>query len=210
MRYVEVSPGEVRLRDGPPSELPAGSARVRVLACGVCGSDAHLARGMVLPHGTKYPVRPGHEVAGVVVEVAAGVNAIAVGDDVVLHPLDPCGVCRACLAGRDERCHAARVLGIQAPGGMAEEVVWPARRMVGVPGLPASEAAVLPDAVATAHHAVRVAGLPAEGLLCVIGAGGVGSHAIRLARVLHPEVRVAAVVRSEAGARRLAEQGVHA
>jgi 2-desacetyl-2-hydroxyethyl bacteriochlorophyllide A dehydrogenase len=204
MRYVEVEPGRVWLSEGPrPGALERGQVRVGVAACGLCASDAHMARGMRLPRGVSYPVRPGHEVAGTVLEVGPGAPALSPGVEVVLHPLDPCGHCTACLAGREEQCVSARVLGIHDPGGMAEEVLWPAHRMVVATGIPLWQAALLPDAVATAHHAVRMAELPATGKLCVIGAGGVGSHALELAIAIHPHLRVAAVVRSEASADRL-------
>ncbi len=204
MRYVEAEPGRVWLSEGDPQgALAAGQVRVRVEACGLCASDAHMVRGMRLPRGASYPVRPGHEVAGTVVEVGPGAPALSPGVEVVLHPLDPCGHCTACLAGHEEQCREARVLGIHDPGGMAEEVVWPAHRMVVATGIPAWQAALLPDAVATAHHAVRLAELPATGKLCVIGAGGVGSHALELAIAIHPHLRVASVVRSEGSAERL-------
>ncbi|MGH7920582.1 MAG: alcohol dehydrogenase catalytic domain-containing protein [Candidatus Dormibacteraceae bacterium] len=207
MRYAQIEPGRVWVSEGArPGPLEPGMVRVRVGACGLCASDAHMARGMKLPRGVEYPVRPGHEVAGTILEVGPGEPgepALAPGVEVVLHPLEPCGRCQACLAGHEEQCRSARVLGIHDPGGMAEEVVWPGRRMVVAAGLPAWQAALLPDAVATAHHAVRLAELPARGRLCVLGAGGVGSHALELAIALHPHLRVAAVVRSEASAARL-------
>lgn len=204
MRYVEAEPGRVWVSEGePPGTLAPGQVRVRVAACGLCASDAHMVRGMRLPRGVSYPVRPGHEVAGTVVEVGPGAPALSPGMDVVLHPLHPCGHCTACLGGREEQCPDVRVLGIHDPGGMAEEVVWPAHRMVVATGIPGWQAALLPDAVATAHHAVRLAELPATGKLCVIGAGGVGSHALELAIAIHPHLRVASVVRSESSAARL-------
>ena len=210
MRYVEVAPGEVRVVEGPPGVVGDGQARVEVGACGLCASDHRLLQAMVLPKGVTYPVRPGHEVAGVVTEVGPGTVGIAPGDAVVLHPLAPCGHCKACLSGHEQRCPHGRVLGLHDPGGMAEEVVWPVSRMVAVPGLPAHLAALLPDAVATAHHALGIASLQSHGRLCVIGAGGVGSHVVELAMALHPHLHVAAVVRSEASVRRLQRLGVHA
>jgi D-arabinose 1-dehydrogenase-like Zn-dependent alcohol dehydrogenase len=90
---------------------------------------------------------------------------------------------------------------------MADEVCWPGRRMVKV-DLPLIQAAVLADAVATARHALRLADPAPGSRLCVIGAGGVGSHVVQLARVLHPEVAVHAVVRSRASAARLEAMGV--
>lgn len=205
MRYVEVTPGCVALRDGPPPTLRAGWARVRVLACGICGSDIHLAKGMVLPTGSSYPVRPGHEVAGLVEAVEA--DGPPPGALVVLHPVDPCRRCRACRAGEEQRCPEARTLGIGAPGGMAEVVAWPADRLVVLSGISPAEAALLPDAVATAYHALAAAKVPPGGSLCVLGAGGVGTQVLQLAAVLDPSVRLVAVVRSDAAAGRAERLG---
>jgi propanol-preferring alcohol dehydrogenase len=210
MRYVELAPGHAVLAEGPPPELSPGDARVRVLACGICGTDVHALRGMVLPKGAEYPIRPGHEVAGIVEEVHNGTNGVSVGDLVALHPIDPCGHCAACLSGDDRHCEHGRTLGFNAPGGMAEEVVWPVDRMIGVDGLAAAEAALLPDAVATAYRALMAAQLPPGGSLCVIGPGGVGTHVLALARVLDPDARLAAVVRSAAAAKRVTALGAEA
>ena len=213
IRYVEVAPGSVELRRGPAAPLEEGMARVRVLACGVCGTDLHLLHGMVLPVGAAYPVRPGHEVCGVVDEVrpspssGAAATLPAVGTTVVLHPLATCGRCERCVGGRDHLCADARILGLDADGGMADEVVWPLDRLVAVDGLPPAQAALLPDAVATAYHALGVAALPPGGTLCVLGAGGIGTHVLQLARALDPKVRLAAVVRSEATAERVRQLG---
>ena len=192
------APGSVELRRGPAAPLAPGMARVRVLACGVCGTDLHLLHGMVLPAGAAYPVRPGHEVCGVVDEVRRSADVRrgrprcrpTVGTTVVLHPLATCGRCERCAGGRDHLCGHARILGIDAAGGMADEVVWPLDRLVPVDGLPPAQAALLPDAVATAYHALRVAAVPPGGTLCVLGAGGIGTHVLQLARALDPAVRL--------------------
>ncbi|HZD64548.1 MAG TPA: alcohol dehydrogenase catalytic domain-containing protein [Acidimicrobiales bacterium] len=207
MRAVEASPDGLGLVEAPPPAVPPGWARVQVRACGLCRSDLHLLGGGALPPGVSWPLRPGHEVSGVVID-GADDGGPEPGTPVVLQTLRACGDCPACRGGTEERCPGARVLGIHDPGGMADQVAWPAARLVPVPGLDPVEAAVLPDAVATAHHALRLAALDADATLCVIGAGGVGFHVIELARLLHPGVRVVTVARSEATARRLTEAGV--
>jgi 2-desacetyl-2-hydroxyethyl bacteriochlorophyllide A dehydrogenase len=101
-----------------------------------------------------------------------------------------------------------RALGFHVPGGMAEEVVWPADRMIRVSAqLPAVQAALLPDAVATAYRALMAAAVPEGGSLCVTGPGGVGSHVLMLARALDPTVRMAAVVRSDVAEERVRALG---
>jgi 2-desacetyl-2-hydroxyethyl bacteriochlorophyllide A dehydrogenase len=208
LRYVEMDPGVARLRDGPEPGTPEGFARVKVLACGVCATDLHLLNGMVLPRGATYPVRPGHEVAGIVEEVNSDESPVAVGDLAVLHPLAPCGHCPGCLRGEDQRCDNVRALGFHDPGGFAEKVVWPVSRMLPADGIEPAAAALLADAAATAHNAVRLAGVPRGGALCVLGAGGLGSGVLGVARALDPDLQLAAVVRSEASAERVHGLGV--
>jgi D-arabinose 1-dehydrogenase-like Zn-dependent alcohol dehydrogenase len=208
VRYAELDVGAARLRTGPEPETPPGHALVRVLACGVCATDLHVLRGMVLPRGASYPVRPGHEVAGIVERVNAPDARVVEGDLVVLHPLAPCGECRACLAGEDQRCNALRTLGIHDPGGFADLVAWPASRMLQANGIEPAAAALLADAAATAHNALSLARVPRGGALCVLGVGGLGSGALAVARALDPEVRLAAVVRGEASAQRVRALGI--
>ena len=83
----------------------------------------------------------------------------------------------------ENRCRHAAILGIEHPGGLADEVLWPLARLVAVPGLAAERAALLADAVASAQHALEVADIPSGGALTVIGAGGVGTHILQLARL---------------------------
>jgi 2-desacetyl-2-hydroxyethyl bacteriochlorophyllide A dehydrogenase len=210
VRYVEFDAGAARLREGPEPDTPPGWARVRVLACGVCGTDLHLLSGMTLPRGAAYPVRPGHEVAGIVEHVEAVDGAVTPGDLVVLHPLAPCGACPACVAGEERRCEQPRALGMHDPGGFAEQVAWPARRMLPATGIEPASAALLSDAAATAHHALSLAQVPAGGTLYVLGAGGLGTATLALARALDPAVTLAAVVRGEASAERLRTGGIAA
>jgi 2-desacetyl-2-hydroxyethyl bacteriochlorophyllide A dehydrogenase len=210
--WVEISPGSVQLLRGEPvGEVPPGHARIAVTACGLCGTDLHLLEGMRLPPGVSYPIAPGHEVAGTVVELGPNTgDRTPVGTPVVLHPLAACGVCPSCRSGSPDDCPGGEVLGLHRPGGLADEVVWPVSRMVAVPGVDPCEAAILADAVATAKRALDKARLPVGGALCVLGAGGVGTHVLELARLADPTVRLVGVVRSEASADRLRKAGFEA
>jgi 2-desacetyl-2-hydroxyethyl bacteriochlorophyllide A dehydrogenase len=208
LRYAELDFDAVALREGPEPETPPGFARVRVIACGVCATDLHLLHGMVLPPGASYPVRPGHEIAGIVEHVNGDGALVAEGDLAVLHPLAPCGECPACLRGEDQHCESLRTLGMHDAGGFAEIVVWPASRMLPANGMEPAEAALLADAAATAHNAIKLAQIPLGGSLCVLGAGGLGTATLAVARALDPGVRLAAVVRSDASARRLEALGI--
>jgi 2-desacetyl-2-hydroxyethyl bacteriochlorophyllide A dehydrogenase len=206
---ARVVPGSVRILSVEGvCELPPGHARIAVSACGLCGTDLHLFHGMRLPPGVRYPVHPGHEVAGTVVELGPDTaKGLPVGTPVVLHPLAECGACESCRAGRPDDCPGGEVLGLHRPGGLAEEVVWPVSRMVAVPGVDPRQAAILADAVATAKRALDKARVPVGGALCVLGAGGVGTHVMELARLADPTVHLMGVVRSQGSADRLRAAG---
>jgi 2-desacetyl-2-hydroxyethyl bacteriochlorophyllide A dehydrogenase len=206
-RFIELKPRDVRLCEEDSPVPPEGWVRVNVSACGICGTDLHLYEGMP-ERGWSYPVRPGHEVTGVVSSDGNGAGSVAPGDQVVLHPLIPCGQCQACTSGLENLCRAAPAMGFDAVGGLADEIVWPAHRMVPAPGIAPEQAAILADAGASAYRALALAELPPGGALAVLGAGGIGTHILQIARALDPGARLTAVVRSGATAERLEALGI--
>lgn len=213
MRYVTIAPGAVQVEDGPMPATSPGRALLRVVASGVCRTDLELFHGCPLPNGCDYPVRPGHETAGIIEELGPEVDpelGLEAGQLVVVHPILNCGTCNACLSGGDSLCRRGRVVGMEEPGGMAQFMTWPADRLVRVDGVDPAEAAILADAVATSYHALCRAELAKGGRLCVLGAGGLGTHVLELARALDPTVTLAAVVRSQGSAQRLVDSGVPA
>ncbi|HEY1690650.1 MAG TPA: alcohol dehydrogenase catalytic domain-containing protein [Polyangiaceae bacterium] len=181
-----------------PARLEAGQVRVAVDACGVCHRDL-LDREGRFPF-LRLPVTPGHEAAGRVVEVGAGVTAPSVGDHVATMHRDACGACPACARGDTTLCTgAAWVLGILADGGYASEIVLPASALYPVPAdLPPAHAAVLHCTFGTAYRDLAtLAKLQAGERVLVTGAnGGVGVAAVQVAARLG--AHVVALVRDAA------------
>lgn len=168
----------------PIPEPGKGEALVRVEACGICGTDVHLAITGDLPV-SRTPITLGHEAAGVVVALGPDSGAVAVGDRVALFPAAFCGQCAACEAERQSLCERTEVYGMGRDGALAEFLVAPARTLVPIPrGVPFDIAAVVTDGVSTPWHAIRERGvlLPGESV-GVVGCGGLGTHAIMLARL---------------------------
>jgi S-(hydroxymethyl)glutathione dehydrogenase / alcohol dehydrogenase len=198
---------------------PPGPAEVlvRVAAAGVCHSDLHLAEGH-LGHG-RWPIVLGHEGAGIVEDVGAGVTHVAVGDPVAFCFVPPCRACRACRAGRFHLCEQAAADAARGtlpgggsrlsfPGGgvvqhficvscFAERCIVPAEGAVPLPPeLPLWQAALLGCSVVTGIGAVRnTAQVRVGETVCVIGCGGVGLQVVNGAR-LAGAGRIVAVDRS--------------
>jgi Zn-dependent alcohol dehydrogenase len=196
-----------------------GEVRVRVAAAGICHSDLHLADGH-LGEG-RHPIVLGHEGAGVVEALGAGVEGLAAGDPVAFCFVPACGACGPCLAGRRNLCEpagAAAWAGTLLDGTsrmrlsdgrpvqhfnfiscFAEHCVVPAACAVPIPAeLPLWQASLLGCGVVTAVGAVRNAARVAAGeTVCVVGCGGVGLQLVAAAR-LAGAARVIAVERDPA------------
>jgi L-iditol 2-dehydrogenase len=118
---VYLGPGEVAVQDAPmPGEPGAGELLVRVKVCGVCGSD--VTDWYMTPRA---PTILGHEPAGDVVAVGAGVTSFAIGDRVAIHHHVPCMVCDLCRRGSYTNCPTFKRTRLY-PAGMAEYVRIPA------------------------------------------------------------------------------------
>jgi D-arabinose 1-dehydrogenase-like Zn-dependent alcohol dehydrogenase len=159
-----------------------GEVRVRVQACGVCGSDVFLQDGGFA--GSPLPIVPGHEAAGVVDALGDGVDDVPIGTIVALYYIStPPGDAWA-AAGVPNRSPAVTRMGVDIDGAFAEYVLRPRASLIVPPApLPAPELAVITDAVATPLHALRrIAKLTAGETVAIIGIGGLGSNAVQLAR----------------------------
>ncbi len=150
---------------------------VRVAACGICGSDVHGYDGST---GRRIPpLVMGHEAAGTVAEIGAGVNGFTKGDRVTFDSTVYCGECNNCQRGDMNLCDRRQVLGVSCGdyrrnGAFAEFVVVPARIVHRLPdNLSFSEAALL-EAVAVALHAVSLAPIQPGSTALVVGAGTIG------------------------------------
>ncbi len=151
-----------------------GEVLVRVAVCGVCGSDAaELDHGPIL---TSPPVVLGHEFAGVVEAVGAGVTALSPGARVVCGAGISCGECRSCSRGRSNLCVDYRSAGLQINGGLAEYTLVPASILLDVTasGLPLDTLG-LAQPMSIAVHAVRRSGLRAGDDAIIVGVGGIGA-----------------------------------
>lgn len=176
----------LRIEDVPTPTPGPGEALIQVKACGICASDLHIFAGELRSPTMPVPLIPGHEAAGVVVGVGAGVSDFRVGDRVVATvPGKTCGACRPCRQSDLEACLSPRIVGVDYPGGFAEYLTFPAHSLVRLPeSIPWEQGAILADAVGTPFHAVVVrGGIRAGERVAIFGVGGLGTHAVQIARL---------------------------
>jgi threonine 3-dehydrogenase len=178
---AEASPG-LWLRDVPEPQVRPGEVLIRVLRTGICGTDLHVrswdtwARSAIRP-----PVVLGHEIAGRVVELGAGVDTVDVGDLVSVEGHIVCGRCRSCLAGRRQLCPNTVSIGIDRDGGFADLVAVPATNVWRHPeGMDLDVAAIF-DPFGNAVHAALTFPVLGEDVL-ITGAGPIGLMAAAVVR----------------------------
>lgn len=174
------SGGSLAVESVPIPEPRRGEVRVRVSACGICGSDLLLFhRGLMTPGLT-----PGHEIAGVVEALGPGVSRVSEGEHVAVEPFRSCGECEECRSGRDPVCRSSQLLGIQANGGMAEYLVVPERRIFPAPADLGPERTALAEPLAVSLHGLRRGGFEKGSRILILGAGCVGLMALFGARAM--------------------------
>jgi propanol-preferring alcohol dehydrogenase len=123
-KQAKVEDRPLQLADIPTSPLEAGAVRIKVLVCGVCRTDIHIAEGDLALK--KSPLVLGHEVVGTVAEVGRDAHRFAVGDRAGVYWLhSSCNECKYCLSGRENYCPAVRCTGWDEDGGFADYVTVP-------------------------------------------------------------------------------------
>lgn len=179
---VQQANGDFMLVDLPIPEPGAGEIRVKVEACGICHSDAFVKFG-AFP-GIEFPRVPGHEVAGVVDAVGAGVSAFKKGDRVgVGWHGGHCFQCERCRRGDFINCASAKICGISYDGGYQEYMVAPWEAAARIPDeLSSIDAGPLLCAGITTFNSLRNSGARPGDTVAVSGIGGLGHLAVQYAR----------------------------
>ena len=168
---------------------------VRVESAGVCHSDLHLWEGgyagpqgvfmKVEDRGVKFPLTPGHEIAGTIEEVGESVRAFSKGDEVLVYPWIGEGTCPACRIGEENICDSPQSLGVYQDGGYSEWVLVPSHKyLVKLQGLDPNSSASLACSGLTAYTAVKKTEAQPGQTLVIVGAGGLGLMAVQLAKAI--------------------------
>ncbi len=193
--------GNLTVEEIPRPTPHAGEVLVKVAGCGICHSDLHVLHDHIpFPR----PCTLGHEVSGVIEEVGAEVDGLAVGQSVVGSFIMPCGTCRHCVRGRDDMCerffamnrgkgllydgttrlarHDGTPIWMYSMAGLAEYCVVPATAVFPIETDDLVSTAIIGCALFTSFGAVRHgADLRAGETVAVVGVGGVGLNIVQVA-----------------------------
>ena len=179
------APGDIRLEEIDEPDVAPGEVKIRVRACSTCGTDVKISRS---GHPNMSPPQVmGHEIAGEIVDVGAGVSGWAAGDRVQVIAAVPDGTCAECLAGHQAICPNQTSMGYQYPGGFAEYMIVP-QQVLAVDGLNripdglSYAEASLAEPLACVLNGQELARVGEGDTVVVIGSGPIGCLHVRLAR----------------------------
>uniref|UniRef100_A0A7C5Z0S2 Alcohol dehydrogenase n=1 Tax=Ignisphaera aggregans TaxID=334771 RepID=A0A7C5Z0S2_9CREN len=174
MRAIVINkPFEAYIKDVDDPKPGVGEVLVSVKACGVCGTDIHIFRGE--ESRVSYPIVPGHEFSGVVVDVGSDVGYdVSVGDSVVVDPNVFCGECYYCRRGYSNYCERWEGIGVTRDGGMAEKVVVPAKAVYRIPKDISFDVAALAEPISCILHGIDLASPYNVHSIAIFGAGPIG------------------------------------
>ncbi len=181
---VFMGKGDIRVDSAyPMPRVGDDSVLIRVKACGVCGTDAHIFSGAQGATECRPPVILGHELAGVAEQVGANVTRVRVGDHVSVNPNIACGACAQCRRGNPHFCDHMAATGVNFDGGFAEYCVALEKQVFVVPDSVPFEEAALGEPVSCCLHGVDLCGIRAGDTVMVIGGGTIGMIMLQLARM---------------------------
>ncbi len=183
---------DIRLEQVGLPTMESKGLLIRVLACGICGSDIRMFFNGPTARYIN-PVILGHEICGEVVEVGPDLTDYKPGDRVGIAPIIPCMHCHNCSHGQDNICTTAKVIGCNVHGAMCEYMYIPSQ-MVQVGGavkLPEGVSyrdAALAELVGCVYHGLRQVGIEAGDRILVIGGGPIGMTFLQMAKLLGAKV----------------------
>lgn len=161
----------IKLKEKPIPKIGPNDVLMKVRSVGICGTDLHMYSG-----GTASNTNTviGHEFSGEIVDVGSHVTNIQIGDRAVAEHVITCHTCFYCLRGRPNLCLKSKVIGIDAPGALAEFIALPSELVYRFPNSISFDEAALIEPLTIALYAASQAGFLVEKRVAVVGQGPIG------------------------------------
>ncbi len=182
MQQVVTAPHKIEFVETDLPEMREGCVLIKVMRMGICGSDIHVFHGQH-PY-TSYPITQGHEISGLVVEVAEDVKHIKAGQKVTIEPQVVCGECYPCRHGKYNLCDNLKVMGFQTTGAASEYFLVHQSKVDVLPDSMTYDEGALIEPLAVVVHACRQAGDVKDKNVIVIGSGPIGVLLIQTLKAL--------------------------
>lgn len=185
LRYL--SPGQLAVQKIPEPNIADNEVLVKVMACGICGSDVHGYLGLT---GRRIaPMTMGHEFSGQIIECGNQVKNYKAGDKVIVEPLNFCGKCINCRRGNSNMCLNSKLFGVMAvDGAMAEYIAVPEKLLFRLPDACSYEVGSLTEPFAVALGALKKAGSLRNKTIFIVGTGTIGLSILQLVKLQNPKL----------------------
>lgn len=170
---------EFSVEERPIPEIGESDVLIRVAAAGICGTDMHILHGEYM---AEYPLIPGHEFSGEVVEAGKGVTNVKQGDRVTVDPNIVDRTCTYCRRGEINLCKNLTAIGVNSDGGFAEFCRVPAEQVYTVPDCLDMDLAAMTEPLACCLHGIDRAKITPGSTVAILGAGAIGLILLQLAR----------------------------
>ena len=174
--------GNIRIENIAVPDVRPDEVLVKVMACGICGTDVHIFDGdegaAATPPGTVL----GHEFSGIVVETGESTDGISVGDRVCIDPNLPCGKCYYCRKGLNHFCENIVGIGTTVNGGFSQYCAVPQSQIYKIADTTSFEEAAMAEPVSCCLHGIDLCNIQTDDTVAVIGCGMIGLIMIQLAK----------------------------
>ncbi|MBN2238806.1 MAG: galactitol-1-phosphate 5-dehydrogenase [Dehalococcoidales bacterium] len=185
LRYL--GPGQLAVQEVPDPVMSDNDVLVKVMACGICGSDVHGYLG--LTGRRTEPMTMGHEFSGQIVKTGTLVTSFKEGDKVIVQPMNFCGTCVNCLQGNTNMCLNSKLFGVMAvDGAMAEYLAVPEKLLFKLPEACSYEVGAMTEPFAVAHGAVKKVGSLTGKTVLIVGMGTIGQCLLQLVKLQSPKL----------------------
>lgn len=153
---------------------------IKVKSVGICGTDVYIFKGI---QNVSYPIVPGHEFSGIIVEVGDSVKNFNKGDHVLPGIVANCGKCIYCKQGLESLCDNIYEIGISGNGGFAEYAIVPEKVLHLLPKNMSFNQGASVEPIAAAYHSIMKSNITNKDTVAVFGPGPIGLYALQIARI---------------------------
>ena len=184
-KVVLADVGRIEYLEVPKPTIRPGWVTVKLLRCGLCGTDVHNYYLETIFGKDRYPFNMGHEACGIVDEIGEGVSGLAVGDMVVINPYWTCTTCKECLTGHNNNCEHLTTIGLTGPSGNSEYTMAPAASVLKVKKDIDPTLLAFTEPIGTLIYALDKIHLSPLHDVLIVGAGAIGMLFFQMLRNAH-------------------------